>query len=667
MTTATSKLSWPWSGLSASDPSHVCAFNFVGGTSKLVATTIACTLARLTRMVGQSGLRPQAMITRVVCIDRYTIGRHCLLLDEAHDMLLAERIAEARDKSFFGMGFTTDESPPSQPRFAGLRFQITFVYIPFFAPIATWETEAFAQAPPLRTERHLLDIVHCPGKDGATVMRALDKQLSRIQCSRHDLVSGTGDGGGENEGSGGVHSLIEAESSGYIRRRCLGHLAWRVADAGIAEMGPSHKDMPKLSSYLRDGVTWRRLQALATQPPASGGLGIMTETSREFAAIFLKAPVPIIENRPECDANFLAWLLPRETVLRPLIVKDTQDRDLGADAQTAARCFAGWTATVVRCINFELLKRSLLLFYWVNGKQRISGNTSFDKLIERATDLIVDLSISKEFLERLQMLRDDLVPLNLEYETWVEVVVRWIAPNRQVGSDFLLEAMEHHGKVARRMTTHLSLTCSNILRFSWLLGGMLSTDTMEARCCARLAHDHLLRVPEGHRTPLESTIVLDGPLMTQLGQFSEMHPPCLLWRNNAKFADLFKYVAVRFCSNPDHVLHCESVHAKWQWLTSTKRSLKFKLLNSILKLQEHITQYGGLAEEDIIVHVCCVHVCCVHVCCVHVCCVHVCTTIDVCTVVVSVSTTVHTSLQCWCEACMLQTTSCNYYNVSDLM
>ena len=82
-----------------------------------------------------------------------------------------------------------------------------------------------------------MDIVHCPGKKGEDVLRVVDKQITNIGLVRHDAVGGVGDGGGENEGAAGVHRLLEIEVPSYVRRRCFGHLPWRVADAGIDEMG----------------------------------------------------------------------------------------------------------------------------------------------------------------------------------------------------------------------------------------------------------------------------------------------------------------------------------------------------------------------------------------------------------------------------------------------
>ena len=96
-----------------------------------------------------------------------------------------------------GVALATDESPPSQPRFRGLRFQITILYVGTFVDLAQWRT---CEDPPIIRSTCLGDIMHCPGKKGADVSRIVEKQLARMGLNCYDVVSGTGDGGGENEG-----------------------------------------------------------------------------------------------------------------------------------------------------------------------------------------------------------------------------------------------------------------------------------------------------------------------------------------------------------------------------------------------------------------------------------------------------------------------------------
>jgi hypothetical protein len=96
-----------------------------------------------------------------------------------------------------------------------------------------------------------------------------------------------------------------------LRRRCFGHIAWRVADSGISEMGTHGEHLHSLNTYLRDSTTWTRMQALATQHPDQGGLGLMVDCSPAFFELFRQSPPALIDERPECVLVFLEWLLPR--------------------------------------------------------------------------------------------------------------------------------------------------------------------------------------------------------------------------------------------------------------------------------------------------------------------------------------------------------------------
>ena len=105
-------------------------------------------------------------------------------------------------------------------------------------------------------------------RKGTGVSQVLEKQLGRIGLNCYDVVSGTGDGGGENEGQTGIHSHFENLSPGYVRRRCLPHIAWRTADQAIRASGLDYK---ALCSYLCEGITWTRLREIAVRAPRDGG------------------------------------------------------------------------------------------------------------------------------------------------------------------------------------------------------------------------------------------------------------------------------------------------------------------------------------------------------------------------------------------------------------
>ena len=87
--------------------------------------------------------------------------------------MLAEKIRAWReqDPDAFGVALATDESPPSQRRFGGCRFQVTMVYLCRFFPTEFWDASA---TPLLDMEPRLQDICHCPRKDGPSVMKVID-------------------------------------------------------------------------------------------------------------------------------------------------------------------------------------------------------------------------------------------------------------------------------------------------------------------------------------------------------------------------------------------------------------------------------------------------------------------------------------------------------------
>ena len=152
-----------------------------------------------------------------VLVQQQKLSLHCLTLDGALDRRTSDLLFKCReDGSFGGVALATDESPPKQPRFRGLRFQITVMYLGFFPKVELW---ASSTSPSIECLSVLADIMHCPGKKGTDVSRVLERQLSRVRLSLFDVVSGTGDGGGENEGASGIHGHFEHLSLGYVRRR----------------------------------------------------------------------------------------------------------------------------------------------------------------------------------------------------------------------------------------------------------------------------------------------------------------------------------------------------------------------------------------------------------------------------------------------------------------
>ena len=330
-----------------------------------------------------------------LCSER-AIRRHMLFLDGAVDRVVSEHLMNARDAgTLAGVALATDESPPSQPRFRGLRFQITVIYAGAFKNLRDWST---CDDPPILKTNLLADICHCPGKKGADVSRVIEKQLARIGLSAFDVVSGTGDGGGENEGSQGVHAYFENLNPGYVRRRCLPHIAWRTCDAAIKASGLSYR---ALAAYLTEGITWTRLRELATRTMADGGLNLFRDGSAACKELFGKAPGAIIDTRPETDLEFLKILRAKEHLLHRLATRDLEQRNLHADTKAAVLGLGDIKLRIFRRILQEILERCMFLLYWTAKHESISAETTWDELLQRAVALILSLEIKPDVVARL--------------------------------------------------------------------------------------------------------------------------------------------------------------------------------------------------------------------------------------------------------------------------
>jgi hypothetical protein len=307
---------------------------------------------------------------------------------------------QARGLTWHGFSFASDESPPEKPRYCGLRFQITYVYILHYEPVATWELNIYDSQYPFRRERLMCDIVHAPGKTGPETLKVLEKQWLAKGLSRADCVNGVGDGGGENEGTQGVHSLMELANPGYVRRRCFGHLPWRVTDAGLNAMGQQHKSLQLLNTYLRDGTTWSRLKAIAVSPVAAGGLALVIDGSMEYKRLFSVSPPRVMEERPETAAMFLEWLLPKQETLTKLVKADLQTRCLTSQAAaTALETLGSRTDCLSRHVDYVLVKKGLFLFYNCKAHPHIASMSSFEDLIGDAAANILSTRVDDEFLQ----------------------------------------------------------------------------------------------------------------------------------------------------------------------------------------------------------------------------------------------------------------------------
>lgn len=536
-------------------------------------------------------LRADAVDLSGVLAGRQTLSWHMLLLDMAVDRFIAEDLYQRRiHGSFAGLCLATDESPPSASRFRGLRFQVTCFYLGVIAPVGEW---ASCREPPIRTMEILGDICHCPGKRGEDVLRVLDKQLGRIGMARSDIVSGTGDGGGENEGKMGIHQALENLSGSYVRRRCLPHLAWRTADAAIAAYGEDASIYKTLASYLTDGVTWRRLRTLATASQDLGGLALFAESSEACRRIFGKSPSKITTQRPQSDMVFLQLLRGKEQILRQLCLVDVEDRNLAASTRAAVEDLGNARRNIERAILSEVLSRCMFLMHWGTCNGKIAGARSYESLMSEATGTIRDLSVADGLLERCGISDALWEQRGKPPSTWVEAFLWHLLQDESRVRDSLVESLDFHRRLTDRASAHLALAASNIMRTPWLAASLLDVEAVAAKAAAQALAQHLAGTPPASRTPFEHHLFSDEVLWPQIVDFSQSVPPVCLWQGGGAYESLFRFLAPRFLVAPDHILDCERQHARWQWLCALKRNLKMPAMNAFLRLTHFLERNGG--------------------------------------------------------------------------
>ena len=86
--------------------------------------------------------------------------------------------------------------------------------------------------------------------------------------------------------------------------------------------------------------------------------------------------------------------------------------------------------------------------------------------------------------------------------------------------------------------------------------------------------------------------------MAEIEHFADRGAPVLLWRDEGRYANLFRWLAVRCLSNPDNVPQCESIHAQWQWVAAVARGIKLKQLSAVLQLRAWIQQCGVMPNDE---------------------------------------------------------------------
>jgi len=464
-------------------------------------------------------------------VSDWTLTKHALVLDQALDRVLANEIEMGRGKTFFGVGISSDESPPEGSRFCSFRFQVTQVYIPWVPCCTTWGDAEWRSKPPLRVQQRQVDIVHCPNKDGKAVARAVGLQLQALGLTLGDVHSGTGDGGGEMEGGAGLHRAIEEMNPTYVRRRCWAHLSWRCVDYGV-QVFEAFATFASMLNYLRDSGTWLRLQAIAVQPAHQGGLAMTTEGSALFKMVFGVAPPAIVDGRPESISIALKWLLPKETTLARLAVRDIEQRGLGADIKEAVASMTNLRDRVFRRLNLDMVERGLFMFYFSKKAKHILPDYSFDEIVEKAIGVLTDSAIDDNFLKRHCITDEFLMQRGWLEHSCVQVLALLGTEEDEAAAEALMpEAAEYHLRVLSRMASHVQLNAANIGRSTWLFGQLLSTRPAVAREAASKLCEHFQRTREELRAPQligRSMIVVNRIYFLALRGFASGHRLAML-------------------------------------------------------------------------------------------------------------------------------------------
>ena len=529
-------------------------------------------------------------------VSHWTINRHLILLDSALDRWITQDLGDKRvSGSFGGVCIATDESRPSPGRFSGLRFQVTFVYAAIFEDRETWE---MSSVPPMRVMALLGDLLSSPGKRGEDLLPILDKQLGRFGLLRADIVSGTTDGGAENEGRTGLHALLESENPSYVRRRCLPHLSWRTSDAALnccAEQTGAYKT---IAAHLADGVTWKRLRTLATTSRAAGGLELFGDGSPACHRMFSRCPGVVVSTRPQTDMEVLEYLRGREATLYALASEDCRQRGLASATKEAIEDLRDLGRNIRRGILAEVLQRCLFLMHWATRENMVAKETSWESLMSEASRAILSLELDDAVRKRLGVSTEEVAANGWSPRTWVELAVLVISGSSETTRDRLEEALEFHRFVADKASSHLTLTQDNIFGTPWLSARLLSTRTAEAQECARTLARHLAETAPGARTRFENHLFETDELWTELVDFGNARPPVPLWKGRGHFQNLFRFLAPRFLAAPDHVLDCERQHARWQWVCAAKRGLKMPGLNAFLRCTSYLEKHGGEFPPD---------------------------------------------------------------------
>ena len=186
-----------------------------------------------------------------------------------------------------------------------------------------------------------------------------------------------------------------------------------------------------------------------------------------------------MDERPECHADFLGWLIPRWDDLSRLSCRDQEIRNLqGETNRKAIAALASPDGPAYRRVEFILLKKSLYLFYYSKKKHNITeSGTSFKALVEHATNILTSDRVDEHVRELLGITRETLDEVGWGQPddgrhvlSWLELAIRLLPTITNDAADRLVDAIQpYYVRLTTRMATHLQITADQIARIIALL------------------------------------------------------------------------------------------------------------------------------------------------------------------------------------------------------
>ena len=231
-----------------------------------------------------------------------------------------------------------------------------------------------------------------------------------------------------------VHARFEAESPSYVRRRCLPHLSWRVADSAIDAADSLGVNIKALAAYLSDDTTWQHLRSIAVTPKQDGGLRLFKDGSPTCHHVFSQHPQAIIDLRPDSHLRVLRLLRGREDVLFNCASQGLKQRELAASTVKAVEALGSIQKRIRRNILCEIIERCMHLMVQNQRHPHLALQESWDEMASKFTNGILGMEVSEHVLKRFNITQEEMDAQGWEPKTWVDLVILQTVEDRDLAA-----------------------------------------------------------------------------------------------------------------------------------------------------------------------------------------------------------------------------------------